>query len=70
MSDVIREEENPQLWEKLKQLWLEEKKRGYVVGPGGVNYKVLTPSDDVVIFVPQSGIDGKYSETSGGTHVG
>lgn len=66
MNAPVRKEDSPQLWEKLHSAWMEEKKRGYVVGPGGVNYKVLTPDDDTVLFVPQSGIDGKYSDLSGG----
>lgn len=63
---VIRKDENPQLWKKLNTLWKKEKKRGYVVGPGGVNYKVLTPGDHIVIFKPMAGIDGQYSDLSGG----
>lgn len=66
MSITIRKDEDPALWERLYQNWVGEKKRGFVVGPGGINYRAIPIDDDGVIFVAEHGVDGKYSETSSG----
>ena len=59
-------ETDPALYEKLKTAWEEEGKRGYVIGPTGINYRAIPAANDTVIFVPQTGVDGSYSGTSTG----
>lgn len=65
MSNTVTKESDPQLHERLFQLWEQEKgERGYVQGPDGVTYKVHRPSDDVISFSPQTGLDGTYAQRS------
>ena len=68
----ITEKTNPELHAKLKIIYESggRHKRRFVDGPGGVTYKVLTPGDDVIIFMPQTGMDGKYNTRSTGGLVG
>jgi hypothetical protein len=68
MSDVIRKGDSK--WEKLHAIWREDgRKAGYVVD-GGESYRVLTPSDNEVIFVKQSGMDGQYGSLTKGISNG
>jgi len=65
MDKRITSETDPQLHAKLLKIWKGDKmKRANVVGPGGINYKVYRPSDDVIIFDPQTGMDGTYGQRS------
>ncbi len=54
--------DNP-LWEVLYKVWLEQRKPGYV-NQGEVLYRVLTPGDDVVLFVSQGGPEMLYESRS------
>lgn len=51
-------------WQSLYEKWDEERQPGYVTGAGGVTFRVLTPSDDTVIFVPMENINDLYNSTS------
>jgi len=71
----VSKESDPQLHKRLMKIWRGKKgskPKNNIMGPGGVQYRVLTPSiglsqdQDVVVFVGQSGIDGKYGSTTGG----
>lgn len=57
------EQGNPQ-WEAIYKLWIEEKQPGYVVMPGGQQYRVLHPDDDTVKFELMEGIDSLYNSRS------
>lgn len=57
------ENPNPE-WVRLHSIWLSEKKPGHVSWRG-TQWKVLTPSDDEVIFVREGGFDSSYASTSG-----
>ncbi len=66
MADqIIREEDNEELWTKLHKTWLSERKPGYVI-LGGITYRVLIPDEDHIAFDPQSGFDQHYGSQSRG----
>jgi hypothetical protein len=69
----VTKESNPGLHARLMKIWRGKKgskPRNNIMGPKGINFRVLTPSigvsqdQDVVIFVGQDGIDGKYGSSS------
>lgn len=65
MSNTVTKESDPELWLKLCQMWRDQgAEASTVVGPGGQQFKVHTPSDDVVLFSPRGGIDGAYNTRS------
>lgn len=52
-------------WETLMELWISEKKPGWVTESGGMMYKVIAASDEDIRFYPvPGGIDGLYSTRS------
>lgn len=51
-------------WEAIYKLWKEEKQPGYVVLPGGEQYRVHQPGDDTVLFELMEGIDSLYNSRS------
>jgi len=62
---TVTVESNPQLHKRLLAIWKSDKiRRDNVVGPDGINYKVYTPNDDVIVFAPQTGMDGTYGQRS------
>lgn len=61
---VIEDKESP-IWQKLFQIWRQQKEPGTVV-LGGVHYKVLRPNDEDVKFVQQGGFDSYYGSQSKG----
>lgn len=69
----VTKESDPQLWARLMKIWRGKKgstPRNNIIGPSGINFKVLTPSigisqdQDIVIFVGQGGLDSKYGSSS------
>lgn len=51
-------------WKRLHTAWIEQGKKGYVVLPGGDQFRVLKPDDDTVLFEIQSGLDDMYASRS------
>jgi hypothetical protein len=61
----MRIEEGHEHFEKLKKLWeADGKPKGWITY-GGRQYKIFTPSDDVVFFTSdEGGIDSHYGSRS------
>lgn len=64
MATLITKDD-PQ-YESLYQLWLSEKNPGYVVTPGGAQFRVFVISEEEVKFEPVSSIDTLYNSRSTG----
>lgn len=63
MADKAIKKGDP-AYEKLLSIWLKEGKKTWVVLPNGTQFRAVTPSDDVVVFVPHSA-DSLYGSISG-----
>jgi len=51
------------LWERLNRIWEEERKPGWVIWKG-IQYQVLTPDDETVVFVKRGAMDDLYASSS------
>lgn len=62
---IVEDKDSP-LWRKLYRLWIQQGQPGWVILPGGDQYKVLRPNDEEVKFEKSSGFDDYYSSQSKG----
>lgn len=62
---MISIREGDEDFERLKSIWEAEKRPKGWITTGGMQYKVHTPSDDVVFFTREEGmIDSHYGTRS------
>ena len=65
MTDVIKKGDSR--FERLVQLWKNDKKDAGWLSIGSELYRVIANDDDLVLFIPTSdGIDNYYGMTTGG----
>jgi hypothetical protein len=62
MGEIVIEESN-QLWQTLNEIWIAERKPGYV-SYSGVTYRVLRPSGNEVKFQLMGGFNELYGTSS------
>ena len=64
---MINSQDNPVVWRQMKEMWLGERKPGYLM-LGGIQYEVFTPNGEEDPVFQQMGFGGleAYGQTSTG----